>query len=128
METRIKYVLVSGALALAIAALSVGSSAQPRAMTAHGCDRNGDCQAPLVCTWPAGTDSRTGGVCAQQCRENRDCQTGAHCVLVPVGQGFTVGSCELDQVNKRQLCGTDKMTCVFGQDCKSGRCTNGLCN
>ena len=128
MEKRIKYVLVGGALSLAIAALSVGSSAQPRIIEVHGCDRNSDCQSPLVCTHPAGLDPSKGGYCAPQCRENRDCQAGAHCVQVPVGQGFTQGSCELDQVNKRQLCGTEKMTCVFGQDCKSGRCTNGLCN
>ncbi len=128
MEKRIKNVLLGGALALAIAASSVGSSAQPRIVEVHGCDRNGDCVSPLVCTHPSWLDRSKGGVCAAQCRENRDCQPGAHCVLVPVGQGSTVGNCEVDQVDKRQLCGTEKMTCVFGQDCKSGRCTNGLCN
>jgi len=122
MGKRIKYVL-GAALALAIAALSVASSAQSGVITVHGCDRNSDCASPLVCRYLPTENTQTGGHCAVECRENRDCQAGAHCVRQPAG-----GACELDQVNKRQLCGTDKMTCVFGQDCKSGRCTNGLCN
>ena len=125
MRDRIKYVL-GAASALAVVIVTVGSSAEQSAIIKPGCTRNSECQSPLVCRPLAGGG---GNWCTQECFVDRDCGPTAHCVQVPTGTGnYTAGACTPNQVNKRELCGTEKMTCVFSRDCKSGSCTNGLCN
>ncbi len=109
-----------GALAvLTMIAVGLGSTAdgQEPARPGLGCVRNSECQSPQVCKI---------GRCMEECRVNRDCGPGQTCVQAASPYG-RLGVCQIPAIDKRALCNTEKMTCVFARDCTSGRCTNGLC-
>lgn len=94
-------------VALTSAALLAGCGVEARRGLAAQCDRNGDCDAPLVCRL---------AFCRNACRTARDCIAGQSCVLDE--RGF--GACQLP----------DETSCSLDSDCPSplvcrfSRCVN----
>lgn len=95
-----------GKLAVAVVlAATLGACGEDRGTVGLQCERNSQCQAPLVCRLTR---------CRNECATARDCPAGSLCVVD--GQG--IGSCRLP----------DEDTCVLTSECPEGLvCENGQC-
>ena len=99
--------LVCALTGLALASCMLAGCTQTRGGLGLQCERNSECQSPLVCRLTR---------CRVQCATQRDCPIGSICLIDADG----VGSCRLD----------DEATCARPSDCPSplaciaGECTN----